>query len=128
MATVVGSVTLDNDMLWTDQYAYSKLSVNVDRALSGREIIQIAEIPSGTPITLQSGSDYGWQSRAVVKALVALSQTYSTFNLQISGQTIAVRFRHEEGTPVSFEPVSLFQPQNDTVEYWYSGSVLLATV
>lgn len=126
---VVGGVTLDNDMVWEDEYGQAAQKYDVSRALDGTEIIQVSEKPSGIPITLSGGDDFGWQSRATVIALKALevSNADATFTLQIYGNSYTVRFAQESPPAIAFAPVKLFQPETDAFEFWYTGTVKLMT-
>ena len=62
MSTTVGSVTLDEDMAWTDEYKHPLVSASVEPTLGGGVYIQeFVRYEVGRPITLESTENFGFQ-------------------------------------------------------------------
>ena len=112
MSTQIGSVTLDNDVPFIDEYSFAGVNASVEPTLGGGVIVQEFErLEVGRPITLESTESMGWQRKSTVDALKALADSgvNNTYTLTIvSGQTFTktVRFRHEvDGGPVQADPL-----------------------
>lgn len=120
----IGTVVLDHDMVWEDEHTWFPRVGKADRALDGTLVTQSYPLVGGRPITLSSGDDHGFQSRATVVALKALAEQNALHILTIYGTSKYVRFRYDEG-PVEFTPVSLFMPDDEVTEFWYSGTIRL---
>lgn len=134
MTTTIGSVTLDYDMVWVDEYEHHTVEASVTPTIGGGQVVQefsVAE--SGRPITLQSTDTVGPQTKATVDALKALAEVANaTYALTISngGESVSktVRFRNEEdGGPVQFSHVVETNALGKST-YWYLGKIMLAVV
>ena len=95
-------ISLPEDLVWVDEFRPWKVSQVFQHSLSGALIVQESAKLAGRPITLQSGSDYGWASRAVVEALQALElvangpvMTLSVPAHESANRTFSVRFRRD---------------------------------
>ena len=133
MTTSIGSVTLDRDMVWDDEFDYPTVNASAEETVGGGLIYQEFERTEvGRFITLVSDDSLGLQTRSTVAALRALAESPgSTYTLTINsnGQTVTktVRFRHEDGDPVVFKP---FMPRqglhSDTI--YYHGTIKMMVV
>ncbi len=134
MTTIIGSVTLDRDMVFENEYLYSKVFVSTARTLGGGLIVQ--EFPAsekGRMIILSSTESQGFQSKSTVDSLMALAeQVGATYPLIIlsNSKTFSktVRFVNEESNgPVQFEPIQVIDGLSpDTM--LYKGKIYLMVV
>ena len=69
MSTTLDAVTLPEDLLWVDEYAYTPVKQTVAIALDGSQIIEAAAQSAGRPITLQGGDNYAWIDKATLELL-----------------------------------------------------------
>lgn len=97
------TITLPEDLQWVDEYQPWAVSQVQEFSLTGALIIHESARLAGRPITLQSGSDFGWITRAVADQLRTLSETapgpLMTLSLPAypSGtRTFSVRFRRDQ--------------------------------
>lgn len=111
MTTSIGLVTLNSDMVWSDEYKWSPLYASVQETLGGGRVIQEFSKPTeiGRVITLQTLDNQGYQNKSTVDALTALTaQPESIYVLTIISNSITlektVRLRNEvDGGAVQFE-------------------------
>lgn len=75
MIFTLDTVSLDCSMKWSDEFQWNKAISKSEYSLSGALLVQSAAMQAGRPITLAGGDDYGWVSRATVKALNLLAET-----------------------------------------------------
>jgi hypothetical protein len=134
MSTVLGGITLDNDLVFTNEYEWSKIRSEVTPTLGGGVVVQEFEgIEKGREITLASTDNIGWQQKSTVDALKALADdgVYNSFTLTItSGQTLTktVRFRHEvEGGPVQAQPL-VERDGYHVATMWYKVTIFLMVI
>ena len=115
MSTVIGTCTLDRDLVFENEYDYSLINANVEKTLGGGVSIQeFQAIEKGRPITLVSTETQGLQTKSVVdelKALADVSGATDTLTISSNSQTFTktVRFRSELGIPLEAEP---FHPRD----------------
>lgn len=104
MAITLEAISLP-DLVISDEFAWSGVYSEVDRALSGGVIIWEKEI-YGTPIDLVCGSDTAWIERSVLLELKTLVEVpNATYTLDYEGVVKTVRFRHEEGSVIIATPI-----------------------
>lgn len=128
MIVSIGSVTLDNELVWVDEFDFAPVIASAERTVGGRLVIQERSLQGARPITLQGDEDRGWQKRSTIEALKNMAGiTGATYTLIYGTFTTIVRFRHEEGNPVQFAPVKDYLPDPGTDE-WYYGKILLQEV
>jgi len=115
----VTSITLPDDLQWTDEFDYDTVEQAVERSVTGAQIIHIAVKTGGRPITLESGDRYAWISRATVDALRALAATPDDdLTLTISvGRVLNCRFRRHDGPAIEAKPVMHMAPAESTDRY-----------
>jgi len=137
MSTQIGSVTLDNDMVWTDEFLHSWLNSSVEATTGGGVVVQeFAKSEHGRPITLATQDGHGYQKRSTVRSLADLAKTAgSTMTLTITNPddpldvtTKRVRFRTEiEGGPVQFSP-SFTYDNIPSEDFYYEGVIYLMVI
>ena len=134
MSTVIGTVTLDNDMIFEDEFKYSRVSASATRTIGGGVVVQEFEIPEvGRMVTLVGNGALGSQKKSTVEALIALAETpYATYTLTIVTNSRffsrTVRFVNEiDGGAVQFEPVVARAGLHATTMY-YTGTIYLMIV
>ena len=135
MSTTIGTVTLDRDMIFENEYEYNMVSAEVTPTIGGGIVVQEFEaLEKGRLVTLISTETQGLQLKSTVDSLKALADSGagSTYSLAISsnGESFSktVRFRHEiEGGPVQFQPMQVRDGlHGDTV--YYKGTIYLMVV
>lgn len=127
MAIILNGVTLSGSMQWTDRYAYSPVAQTVIRTLGGGSIVYSQGLSKGQPITLESQSDTGWITYAMLQALLAMAATPgAVYNLEVHGEFNDVVFRHDAAPAVDFTPL---QPkaEPDSGDY-FTGTLKLLTI
>ena len=135
MSTVIGSVTLDRDLIFEDEYKWNKINSEVTTTLGGgmiaQEFMKTSGGQSGRLVTLTATDNMGWQTKSTVDDLLTLANANTnsehTLTITTSGNTFTktVRFRHEvSGGPVQFEPIiSRDGYPSDTM--YYKGTIYL---
>jgi hypothetical protein len=104
------AVLLPDDLLWTDEHAWSPAVASTSYLITGALLIQSATRQAGRPITLVGAPDMAWVTRATVEQLRAwaaapLGDTTGRFALAFAdGRSFTVAFRHAE-TAIEAEPV-----------------------
>lgn len=90
----LGTVTLPDDLIWSDEYAWSPVSQAVDITLGGALMIQEAAQLKGRPITLVGADDRAWLTSAQIEDLRLLANTANaTHSLTLpDARTFNVRF------------------------------------
>lgn len=113
---------LPDDLLWSDEHAWSPVVSTASYLLTGALLIQSATRLAGRPITLVGAPDMAWVSRATVEQLrvwaaLALTDSAGRFQLTLSdGRAFTVVFRHDD-TALEVEPVLGFPARSDTDLY-----------
>lgn len=103
----LGTLTLSDDLIWTDEFDWSPVSQSVQHGLTGSLIVQEQAKTKGRPITLSGGDDRGFMTRAQADALYALAQTAGTVHTLTfaDARTFQVRFRRDSGQPFKLRQV-----------------------
>lgn len=92
------TVTLPDDILWSDEFAWHPVEQRVDQTITGALIVQAATRQAGRPITLQSGQNFAWLTRAQLDTLKTWAAVAGkTLTLNIRGVARSVMFRHNDG-------------------------------
>ena len=90
------SVTLPDDLDWTDELSWSPVQQSAEPSITGATIVQIQARQSGRPITLE-GTDTRYVSGAGVAQLHAWSQAPGQeLALTLRSVSRAVIFRHHD--------------------------------
>lgn len=100
----LATVTLPDNMRWTDEYAWSPVDQSTTRTLSGALVVEETARQSGRPITLEM-----WASKTTVDSLKTLEASVATeMTLQFdTNDTHTVLWRREGDTP-AVEATPLF--------------------
>ena len=112
------ALTLPDDLLWTDEHAWTPAVASMSYLVTGALLVQSAVRQAGRPITLAGAIDMAWVTRATVAALyewavVPLGVSSGRFELTLADSRVfTVAFRHGE-TPVEAEPVAGFPARSD---------------
>lgn len=109
---------LPDDLLWTDEHAWTPVVSRVEYLLTGALLVESAVRKKGRPITLKAESDMGWVTRETVDRLYAwASMPDSILILEFADRRrFSVRFRHFENA-IDTEPVLGF-PSRSNAD-WY---------
>lgn len=94
MAITLASLTLPDDLIWTDEFAFDAVAQSQTRTEGGALIIEETALIAGRPITLAGGADAAWITRAQLIALRALADAPSTPRVLTlhDGRTFSVMF------------------------------------
>ena len=107
------ALLLPDDLLWSDEHAWSPAVASVSYLLTGALLVQSALRQAGRPITLAGAVDMAWVTRATVATLydwagVPLAATAGRFELTLAdARVFTAAFRHSE-TAIEAEPVTGF--------------------
>ena len=115
-------LALPDDLLWTDEHAWTPAVASVSYLLNGALLVQSATRQAGRPITLVGAADMAWVTRSVVSILydwatVPLSSDGGRFELTLAdARAFTVAFRHAD-TCVEAEPVKGFPARSESDFY-----------
>jgi hypothetical protein len=84
------SVTLSDDMLWSDEFGWSPIVRSREYSLGGSLIVDQGVSLAGRPITLNSSVDGGWLQREAVESLHALIDSGEVLTLTLRGTNYLV--------------------------------------
>jgi len=116
------ALLLPDDLLWTDEHAWTPAVASTSYLITGALLIQSATRQAGRPITLVGAADMAWVTRATVEQLLAwasipVDAATGRFALTLAdGRSFTVAFRHAD-TPIESEPVLGFPARADTDFY-----------
>lgn len=97
---------LDPDLLWEDEFQWAAVEQQVERSLTGAQIVHLGQRVAGRPITLRGDDDSAWLTRADMLALQAWANDPGLqLTLSINGDPYQVIFRHHDGGPFDARPV-----------------------
>lgn len=116
------ALLLPDDLLWTDEHAWTPAVASTSYLITGALLIQSATRQAGRPITLVGAADMAWVTRSTVEQLrtwaaVPVGASAGRFELTLSdARSFTVAFRHAD-TPIESEPVLGFPARADTDFY-----------
>lgn len=120
------TITLHDDMLWTDEFVWRAAAQRTSRTIAGSLVVESALKTKGRPITLVGSSEYGWVPRSTVVALAAAADTPGQkFTLSLRGSSYTVAFNHESA-PLEATPVLDYNSYDGTD--YYAATVRLIEV
>ena len=133
MSTIINSVQLDNDLVWTDEYEYNPLRSEIVETIgggsvSGGEYARASE--KGRLITLESQDGQGYQRKStleILKSFAAVPDTTYLLSINHNGLSLdkTVRFRSEiDGGAIQFQARGNPNGLQKTTA-WYSGTIYL---
>lgn len=116
------ALPLPDDLLWSDEHAWSPAVASTSYLITGALLIQSATRQAGRPITLVGAPDMAWVTRAAVEQLrtwaaAPVSEATGRFELTFAdGRVFTVAFRHTD-TAIEAEPVLGFPARASTDFY-----------
>ena len=116
------ALSLPDDLLWTDEHAWTPVVASTAYLLTGALLVQVAVRQAGRPITLVGPYDMAWVTRSVVDTLydwaaVPLGETAGRFQLTfVDDRIFTVAFRHTD-TVIEAEPVLGF-PSRSNADFY----------
>ena len=116
--TVLGSLTLSDDLLLLGLDSAPPVASSQRRTLSGRSLVQVAPLTGGRSLSLQSENHL---SLSEVEAIQAIAATGQPVNLVHHRATIEVLIVGVEMTPA-------FDHANPESDAWYYGEIFLIEV
>ena len=93
------TLTLNPDLYWSDENTWHPVQQAVERTITGAQVIQVAAMVNGRPITLEPEDDEAaWMTLADVAALRNWAAVPGkTMTLTLRGVARTVIFRHQDG-------------------------------
>ncbi len=116
MITLEG-LQLPNEMVWIDEFEWSKVKATTKRTIQGKFIVQEGQVPSDAGRSITLASDDAWIERDDVQTLQEMSNIPGRELLLTmhDGRTYLSRFRHWEESPFSAELlINTAYPNNET--------------
>ena len=113
---------LPDDLLWSDEHAWSPATASVSYLITGALLVQSAVKQAGRPMTLTGAQDMGWVTRSCVQTLydwvsLPLAENTGRFELILhDARVFTVAFRHAE-VPIEAEPVTGFTARSNADFY-----------
>ena len=93
MSITLDAIALPEDLIWSNEYDWSKVAQDVKKSLTGALIIQESSQAKGRLITLTGGIDFAWVTKATLDLIQAEIDTVdNTMILTINGQAYTVMF------------------------------------
>lgn len=121
------SVTLPDDMEWTDEYSWAAVEQSAEYSVTGSLVVDVAVRNAGRPITLESGPAV-WISRGTLEQLRSLANVpgkVMTLTLA-DARVIQVMFRLHDGPGIEARPVLFAAPMASGD--WYTLTLNLMEV
>ncbi len=98
-------ITLPDDIVWTDELAWSPVAQSVKFSVDGAAIAQESTKLSGRTVTLKSPPDAGWITRTTILAILAAATSRPTVTVSLSGYSnMTLKFRFDNGTCLEVSP------------------------
>ena len=119
------TVTLHDDLQWTDEFEWQPVEQAVQRSLTGALLIDVRAKTLGRPITL-AGADLkaAWMPRATIAQLYAwASVPDQAMTLSLRGVSYTVKWRHEQPPALTAVPV-IDYADVDSAD-WYRATLKL---
>lgn len=115
------------DLVIDKEFDFSPVQAQVSPTIGGGLVVW-EKTRSGRTIDLVGGSDFAWLTRAKLKQVEALAAVpNATYTLVFNGSTYRVRFRHEDGSPVSATPL-VPRPNHEDTDYYNNVTIKLMEV
>ena len=116
------TITLDEDLEWRDEHAWSPVVQNSCYSLTGALIVQVATRQAGRPITLAASEDRAWISGTVLAQLLAWGAIAGqVLTLFLRGAGYSVMLRHQDAPAVEATPVVSYSDPTSTD--WYVATL-----
>jgi len=104
---ILGTVTLPDDLLWTNEFEWTPVEQSIEYTLPGSMIVETGVKQAGRPIILAGADDHGWVTRQTVidlQALEADPDLEMTLTLP-DARELTVIFDRTNGLPVEARPL-----------------------
>ncbi len=113
------SITLPDDLLWTNEFDWNPVEQTLDRSLTGALLVQEQALSYGRSIVLSGGTEAGWVTRATVQSLLGLSQDPNkVMTLTLADQRqYSVIFDRQSVSPIEAHQVMPFAYPDDSSFY-----------
>lgn len=124
-------LSLDPDLMWSDEFAWAQIEQAVERSVTGALIIHSATKVGGREITLMPPDEASaWMTRAVVEQLLIWEAApEAALTLTLRGIAFPVVFRRHDGPPISASPVVFVaDPQPGEIGDWYLVTLRFLTL
>lgn len=119
MAIDLDGITLPEDLIWADEYGWSKVSQDIKKSLTGKLIIQEASQTKGRKFTLTGDAGSAWIEKTTLDLIQAKIDTINlNMTLNYHGVNYNVMFNRsgENVSPIDTQPIyELSDPQGDHV-------------
>lgn len=113
------TVTLPDDMFWTDRHSWSPTEQTVSTSITGAALIDVGTRLNGRPITLVSDEGHAWITYSVIDQIKAWAAIAGCqMSLSIQGTTFSVVFRHHEKPAVDVRAVVDYNTP-DAADYFF---------
>lgn len=125
---VLGGLTLNPDLLWTNRFKYSPVAQATDRLLAGTLVVHNQSLQKGQPITLEANEETGWFTKLMIDQLVtwgAEPGKIMTLNYH-DQESHQVMFNHEDPPALDFDFIVNRVPFVSTD--YFTGTISLFTV
>lgn len=118
MSITLDTITLPEDLEWSDEYDWSPVGQNIAISMTGALIIEEAAQQKGRPITLKGNDEQAsWATKTVVEALrVKAATPGGVMTLNFRGTEYVVMFRRDQ-TAVTARQVAGYADPLDTDYY-----------
>lgn len=121
----VTTITLPDDLQWSDEFAWSPVEQTREYSLSGALVIQEGVKVRGREITLLGGDDVAWVTRATVLQLYAMASVAGKImTLVFHSRTFTVMFNH----PNAIEAAEVVRQADPAASDFYSITIKLIEV
>ncbi|WP_371369953.1 hypothetical protein ACA097_09520 [Pseudomonas sp. QL9] len=128
MPLTLDTIELDDQIEWTDEFAWDPVSQDQERSITGALLVQEGVKLYGRPITLESGGG-AWTPLLVVRQLEALrEERLKVMQLVLpDGREFSVMFNRADGqAPLDAKP--LWRKVNPDSDWDYEITLRLITV
>ena len=118
MTILLDAIALPDDLIWVNEYGWSKVNQNVQKSLTGALIIQEASQTKGRTFTLKGDAGSAWITKSTLDLLKAKYDTPDlTMVLSYYGTSYNVMFDRSGNTsPLSADHIyEVADPQDDHV-------------
>lgn len=127
MAIILGTTTLNPNMVWVERFSYSQVIQEVQTTLDGSPVVYTRNRQNGMPITLLAMDDQGWLTKDMADAVQLVAQTAGAIlTLTLGAETFTVIFRHHEAPAVSLRPLLIRAVP--LPEDYFVGEIKLMTI
>lgn len=95
------TITLPDDLYWSDEFTWFPVVQNQEYTLEGAQVLDVGVKQSGRPITLEATPDSAWTEYSVLQAVQAFANQNIQMVLTYRGVAHTVVFDHRSGSPLT---------------------------